>query len=68
MRLSLRFIIPLVLALAAIAYAVVPLVNRLTPSAVNAGKAGVRKVPEEDGRAMTGMRLPENDVVLIPLE
>lgn len=30
MRLSLRFIIPLVLALAAIAYAVVPLVDRLT--------------------------------------
>jgi trehalose 6-phosphate synthase len=30
MRLSLRFIVPLVLALAAIAYAVVPLVDRLT--------------------------------------
>ena len=30
MRLSLRFIIPLVLALAVIAYAVVPLVDRLT--------------------------------------
>ena len=30
MRLSLRFIIPLVVALAAIAYAVVPLVDRLT--------------------------------------
>jgi len=30
MRLSLRFIIPLILALAAIAYAVVPLVDRLT--------------------------------------
>ncbi|HTY99990.1 MAG TPA: trehalose-6-phosphate synthase, partial [Rhodocyclaceae bacterium] len=32
MRLSLRFILPLVLALAAIAYAVVPLVDRLTLS------------------------------------
>ena len=30
MRLSLRFIIPLALALAAIAYAVVPLVDQLT--------------------------------------
>jgi len=30
LRLSLRFIIPLTLALAAIAYAVVPLVDRLT--------------------------------------
>mgnify|MGYP003413410641 FL=1 len=30
MRLSLRFIIPLMLALAAIAYSVVPLVDQLT--------------------------------------
>ena len=39
MRLSLRFIVPLGIALAAIAYAVVPLVDRLDRKSVVVGKS-----------------------------